>query len=205
MNITLGGMGLIDVLIIVIIGLSILMGFARGFISEVISLLSLIAAIFIAVTFTNPLATYFTGTETVRGVVSQTSSVIGVSTAQPVSYVAIGISFAILFVVVLIIGAIIKMILNLAFQTGILGFGNRILGAGFGFVRGLLFVMVFIFLVQLSPLAQQSWWQQSRYVPLFQPSVVWLASIVSPALENLKNTFGNSIEGATSAIQNMTK
>jgi hypothetical protein len=50
--------------------------------------------------------------------------------------------------------------------------------------------MVIVFLVQLTSYAQQDWWKKSRYVPLFQPAVVWLGSFVSPTLENLKSTFG---------------
>jgi len=204
MNINLGGLNIVDILILVIIFLSIMIGFARGLISEVLSLATLIAAFAIAITFTNSLATFFTSTATVQGVVSQTSNAIGTSTAQPISYATLGLSFALLFVATLIVGSIIKMLLNLVFQRGILGFGNRILGAGFGFVRGLLLCLVIIFLVQLSPLANESWWLQSRYVPYFQSEVVWLGSVVSPALENLKSTFGSVVQDATGAVQNIS-
>jgi membrane protein required for colicin V production len=203
-SISLGGMNIVDIIILIIIFLSVMIGFSRGLISEVVSLGTLIAAFAIAIMFTNPLAAYFSSTATVQGVVSETTNAIGASTAQPISYVTIGISFTILFVVTLIIGAFIKMALNLMFQTGILGFGNRVLGGAFGFVRGLLLTLVMIFLVQLSPLAQQPWWQQSKYVPYFQSQVVWLGSIVSPALANLKSTFGSTIQDATGAVKNMT-
>lgn len=204
MSIDIAGMNIVDVLILALILISIIIGFARGLISEVVSLATLIAAFAIAILFTNELATYFTSTATVQGVVSETSNAIGTSTAQPISYVSIGISFALLFFVTLIIGGIIKMLLNAMFATGILGFGNRVLGAGFGFLRGLLLTIAIIFMVQLSPLTAQAWWQQSKYVPLFQPQVVWLASVVSPALANLKEKFGNVVNDATGAVTNMT-
>jgi len=204
MSIDIAGMNIVDVFILVLIFISILIGFARGLVSEVVSLATLIAAFAIAIMFTNPLATYFTSTATVQGVVSQTSNAIGTSTAQPISYISIGISFGLLFAITVIIGSIIKILLNFMFATGILGFGNRVLGAGFGFVRGLLLTVVIIFLVQLSPMASQPWWQQSTYVPKFQSAVVWLGSVVSPALANLKQTFGSVVQGTTGAVKNMT-
>jgi membrane protein required for colicin V production len=203
MDISIGGLNIIDILILILVFVSVIIGFSRGLISEVLSLATLIAAFAIAIMFTNPLAAYFSGTSTMQGVVSQTSGAIGANTAQPISYLTIGFSFGLLFVVTLIIGTLAKMILNLMFQTGILGFGNRVLGGGFGFVRGILLTLVIIFLVQLSPMAAQSWWQQSTYVRDFQPGVVWLGSIVSPALENLKSTFGSTINNATGAVKSM--
>lgn len=204
MSISLGGINIVDILILAIIFLSVLIGLLKGFVSEVISLITLIAAFTIAILFTHALAAYFTSSDMAQDVVSQTSTVIGTSTDKPLSYVAIGISFALLFIGTMIIGAIAKMILNAIFATGILGFGNRILGAGFGFVRGLLLTLVLIFLVQLSPLASRPWWQQSSYVPYFQPQVIWLASIVSPALDNLKSTFSNVVNDAKTATAGNT-
>lgn len=203
-SLNLGGMNIVDIVLLVIIALSVIIGFARGFISEIVSLATLIAAFAVAIMFTNPLAAYFTSTSTMQGVVSQTTSAVGTSTAQPLSYVTLGISFGLLFAATLIVGSIIKMLLNALFQRGVLGFGNRILGGVFGFARGWLLNVVIIFLVQLSPLASQPWWQQSTYVPHFQSQVVWLGSVVSPALANLKDTFGNVVQEATGAVQNMT-
>lgn len=202
-SVNLQGMNAVDILILAIICISIFLGFARGFISEIISLLSLIAAFVIAIAFTHPLATYFNGTAMVQSAVSSTTNAIGTSTATPVSYMTIAISFAILFFATLIVGSIIKTILNLMIQRGFLGFGNRILGAGFGLVRGYLFVLALIFMVQLSPLAKETWWTQSKTVPYFQPQVVWLGSIVSPALDNLKSTFGTTIDDATDSAKSL--
>ncbi|MBX3709250.1 MAG: CvpA family protein [Gammaproteobacteria bacterium] len=200
----LGTLNVVDIAILVIFFVSILIGFGRGFISEALSLLTLIAAFVVAIMFTNTLAAYFTSTTMVQEVVNSTTTAVGTSTAQPISYMALGISFGILFAATVIVGGIIKALLNLMFQRGILGFGNRIFGGIFGFFRGYLINLVLIFLVQLSPLASQPWWQHSQYVPKFQPQVVWLGNIVSPALSDLKSTFAPAIQEVTDSVKNMT-
>lgn len=198
-------MNWIDYTLICIIGLSILLGFAKGFVKEIISLLSLVAAFFVASMFANKLAVVFTASPTVQNVVSQASSSIGMNAATPVSYVALGISFGVLFLGTIIAGSIVSMILNLAVQTGVLGLSNRLLGAGFGFLRGLLLDLVIIFVVQLTSFSQQPAWQQSQVVAQFQPAVVWLGNIVSPSLANLKERFGQTVQNVGASVQDLSE
>lgn len=200
----MSGMNFVDITILVILFVSAVIGFSRGFISEVVSLLTLIAAIMVAIYFSEPLATYFTASSSVQGVVSSSSSAIGVNTATPVSYVALGISFALLFAGTLIAGAIVKLLLNLIFKTGVLGIGNSLLGGVFGIVRGGFIVLVIIFLVQLSPLSSESWFQQSQLVARFQPGVTWLASNVSPTLAGLQSKFGQTVQDLGSSVRSAT-
>ncbi len=207
----LANMNVVDVFIILIFFVSAIIGFARGFVGEVVSLLTLIAAFVVAIMFANPVATAFTHSSAVQSAVTSSSSAIGVSTAQPVSYLALGLSFGLLFAGTIICGSILKSILNIAFNTGILGFGNRVLGAGFGLVRGFLITILLIFLIELSPIPNQAWWQQSTLLPDFRPAVSWLAGVVSPALSSLKQkvnatmqNVGSSLQNAGSSVQNYT-
>jgi len=200
----MSNLNVVDIFILLIFFTSALIGFGRGLVGEVVSLITLIAAFVIAIMFANPLAEAFTSSSSVQSAVSQSSTAIGISTAQPVSYLALGLCFGLLFAGTVIAGTIIKSLLNVAFNTGILGFGNRVLGAGFGLVRGYLLNVVMIFLIQLSPISSQTWWQQSSLVPDFQASVVWLGGVVSPALSNLKARFGSTIQNVGSSIQNLT-
>ncbi len=199
----MSNLNVVDIVILLIFFSSILIGFIRGFITEIVSLAAVICAFIVAAMFAGPLAAMMTNSSSVQSVVSQTTSAIGVNTAQPISYAAIGISFALLFTCVIIVGAIVKSILNIAFQTGILGFGNRVLGAAFGFAKGFILNLVLIFLFQLSPFASQPWWQQSQYVKDFQPAVQWLGNLVSPALSNIKARFGNTLQDINSSVQNV--
>lgn len=193
----------VDYIFVGIFILSILAGFSRGLVKEVVSLAALIAAFAIAIMFSNNLAIYFTSSSAVQNVVSQSSNAIGMSTAQPVSYAALGFSFALLFVGTLIVGAIVSFFLNFAFQVGLLGLGNRLLGGVFGFGRGLIINLVLIFLVQLTPASSESWWQQSQLVGKFQPAVITLGNLVSPSLANLKSRFGNALSGVGTSIQDV--
>lgn len=192
MNIdNIGGMNIVDILILAVIIISFLIGLARGLLSEVLSLAILIASFAVAILFTNTLATYFASTASAA---TQTPGAVEANATQSISYASLGISFAILFLATMVAGIIIKWLLNLIIHSGGLGFSNRILGACFGFARGWLLVVVAIFLVQLSSLTNEPWWQQSNYVPYFQSQVVWLGSHVSPTLADLKEKLENAIQ-----------
>lgn len=198
-------LNVIDYLLIAVFAFSILAGFGRGFVREMIALLTLIAAVIVAMVFASPMASTFTNMAGVQNAVNQASSTIGVNASQPVSYVALGISFGLLFAGTVLAGALIGFFVNMAFQTGILGVGNRILGALFGFARGFIFCMVIIFVVQLSPFGTATWWQQSQLVNSFQPAVTWLGNIVSPGLGNIKDRLNKTVDDVNSSIQNMTQ
>ncbi len=195
------GLNWIDYVFIAIFLLSIFAGVSRGFIREMMSLITFAAAIVIAVMFANTLALAFTGDPSVQNVVSQSSSTIGVDTTQTVSYLAIGVSFVVLFVGTIIVGAIVGYIVNMAFQTGVLGFGNRVLGAIFGFGRAFIINLVLIFLVQLTSLADKDAWHASVVVSGYQPMVVWLTGVVSPSLASLKEKLQATLQGVGSQVQ----
>lgn len=197
-------MNFVDIIILIVFFMSMTMGFVRGLISEVVSLVALIAAFVIAIMFSDSLAAYFTNTDSIRSVVAQTSSVIGTSTATPVSYVAVGVSFGLLFGATLLVGAIVKYIINIPFQFGMLGLGNRVFGGLFGLARGGIINLVLIFMVQISPLGTQPWWVNSQFVQAYQPAVGWLGGIVSPALANLRAKFESTLQGVSSQVQGFT-
>ncbi|MBA3660659.1 MAG: CvpA family protein [Gammaproteobacteria bacterium] len=194
----------VDYIILIIFFFSILTGLARGFVREIISLITLIAAFIVAIVFSNPLAQAFTSSPTVQNVVTQASTSIGMNTTQPVSYLALGLSFGLLFAGTVLVGSIIGYFANAAFQAGVLGIGNRLFGGVFGLIRGYIINLVLIFLVQMTPLSAEAWWQQSKLVAAYQPSVVWLGGVVSPSLANLKAKFGETFQGATSTLKDLT-
>lgn len=194
----------VDYVIIAIFLLTILSGFIQGFIKKVISLAALVAAFIIAITFSNPLATAFMSHPSVQNNLASVSSTTGVNATQPATYLALGISFGLLFAATVLVGTLLSYLIGAAFQTGILGIGNRLLGAIFGLVQGFLINLVLIFILQLTPLTNQSWWQQSTFVGSFQPAVQWLGNVVSPTLSNLKEKFGQTLQNINSSIQNIS-
>lgn len=191
----------VDFIFLAIFFFSMIAGFTRGFVKEMVSLASLIAAFVIAISFSSALASYLSNLSFMRDVVSQSSTAVGVDTAAPISYVLIGVSFAILFSGTVMIGSIIGFFLNTAFATGILGFGNRILGGLFGLIRGYILNLVIIFVIQLTPLGTQAAWHQSKVVQAYQPAVLWLGGLVSPSLANLKNKLGETFHEMSDQIQ----
>lgn len=197
-------MNMIDIIFIVIFAFSMFVGFARGFVGEIISLAALIAAVFIAVYFTEPFSRYIMDTATVQNFVNQATESVGVDTSKPISYFAYGIAFGILFFCTLIVGTVVNSIMNIFLQTGVLGLGNRFLGALFGLARGYVFSIVIILIVQLSPLELETLWQQSKFVNAFQPQVLWLASYISPSLNNLKQRLGGTIQDMGAKLQGFT-
>lgn len=200
----MAGYNWVDYVFILIFFFSVFAGFARGFLKEVISLGTIIAAFIVAILFSNTLASHFTHSSNVQAVVSQASTAIGMNAAQPVSYIAIGVSFGLLFFGTTIVGAIISFFLQFAVQAGMLGFGNRVLGAAFGFARGFIINLVLIFVVQLTSFSSQPSWTQSQLVGEFQPAVAWLAGIVSPSLATLKSTLGQKVKDVGSQIQGIS-
>jgi membrane protein required for colicin V production len=194
----------VDYIILAIFFFSMLAGFGRGFVREMISLVTLIAAFVIASMFANAFAQSLMNSSLVQGLMSQASSATGINASQPVSFIAIGLSFALIFGGVVLVGSLVGYFVGVAFQAGMLGIGNRLLGAAFGFVRGFIVNLVIIFVVQLSPLGGEPWWQQSHFVQSFQPAVQWLGNLVSPSLSQLKEKFGQTWQDVNSSIQNIT-
>lgn len=190
----------VDYIWIAILLFSMLAGFGRGFVKEIVSLASIVAAFIIATMFAQQLAAHFTSTSAVQSVVTQSSSAIGMNTSQPVSYAAIGISFGLLFAGTMIAGAILGFFLNFAFSIGILGIGNRILGAAFGLVKGGILVLVIIFCVQLTSAGSSASWKKSQIVAQYQPAVAWLGRLVSPHLATLKEKAVQTLQEVNSQL-----
>jgi membrane protein required for colicin V production len=176
----------VDDAILLIFLVSVLAGLMRGLVKEVISLFTWIAAFIVAILFSTRVASMFTGSDQVQSAVSNASNNIGMNASQSVSVLSIGVSFLLLFVATLIIGSIINYIISRAVESGGISFINRLLGGVFGLARGFLIILVGIFLIQLSPVQDEPWWQASQFVKSYQPSVKWLGDTVSPGFENLK-------------------
>ena len=135
----------VDVVILMIVAVSCLFGLGRGFVRETLSLLSWIAAIVVARIYAQSLAPLFAG-----WVDSDT-----------MQYV---VAFALLFIVVLIAGAVvISLFGRLVSATG-LKLTDRLLGAVFGVARGIVLCMLLVFIGN-DVFATEVWWQSSRFIP----------------------------------------
>jgi len=198
----------VDYIILGIFFISIIAGMGRGFVKEMIALATWVAAFIIASLFATRVAAYFSDSSAGQAVISSVSSM-GSQATQSLSVISIALSFIGLFVLVLIIGSIVNYFVSAAVSLSIV---NRLLGGVFGFFRGFLINLVLIFLIQLSPFQQESWWTQSRFVISFQPAVKYLGDLVQPGLATLKSKVGDTLNdmnnkyvpSAKSLIQDFT-
>jgi membrane protein required for colicin V production len=151
-------MNWVDYVIIGIISLSALISLMRGFVREALSLVVWVAAFWIAWSFFRELALQL--------------DVISVPSVR------LGVSFAILFVTSLLLGALVNFLVGqLVEKTGLSG-TDRLIGVVFGAARGALLVAVLVLLAGLTPFPNDPWWQESQLIPFFQELAVWLKSLL---------------------------
>jgi membrane protein required for colicin V production len=136
----------VDYVIVLICVVSAGIGVWRGFVKEALSLLTLLAAIWLAWRFAalvEPMLGEWAGAPEVR-----------VWTAR-----------IIVFVLVLIAGAVISWLARMLVRhTGLSGV-DRLLGAGFGLVRGVLIVGLAVIVLEFLGLDQDGFWQDARLRP----------------------------------------
>lgn len=133
-----------DLIIIIAVLVSALIGLARGLLKELLSLASWFAAFILALYFAPRVAEAL-------GAIDDPS-------------IRLVIGFVAVFAAMLIVGSIIQMLVGqLVKKTGLTG-TDRFLGFLFGSARGVLVCVVG--LIALRPFAQDSqWWQASLFTP----------------------------------------
>jgi membrane protein required for colicin V production len=85
---------------------------------------------------------------------------------MPSARAALG--YAVVFIVVLLAGALITWLLRKAVKGSGLSGTDRMLGLAFGLVRGALVVVVLVLLAGLTPFPRDAWWRESRALPAFE-------------------------------------
>ncbi len=152
-------MSWLDIVILVIIGLSALISLVRGFVKESISLVSWILAGVVALRYFSALAGLlepYVANEMLRNMSA----------------------FGLLFVVTLIIGAIVNFMMSqLVSKTGLSG-TDKALGVVFGAARGVLIVTMVVLLASQTPMPSTEWWQDSLSVEYFQQMAEWIKGII---------------------------
>jgi membrane protein required for colicin V production len=145
----------LDYLILVTLVLSTAFGIWRGFVKEALSLAAWVLAFWIALSFSVKLAAKLAPT---------------VGSAAPV------LAFVILFVGVLVVGAVVNHFVAKGIQAvGLQGF-DRLLGGVFGMVRGVAVAALLLLFVGQMYGDRTDVWQRSKLVPYFKPVVGWLRS-----------------------------
>lgn len=163
-------MNWIDVAILCVVVLSILIGIMRGFIKEALSLINWGVAIGGSIYFHDLAESYL-------------SKYIE---SMPVRSV---VAYAIIFVIILIMGSIISHFISFLVKKSGLGGTDRMLGVLFGFIRGVLVCSVILVLVGFSPIKKQEFWKQSQLLPYFSPIMAWINNSVPEQVNMAKDSF----------------
>ena len=144
-----------DWLVIVIVALSALVSLWRGFSREALSLAGWVLALVLANVFA-----------------SRLSSVLADLIENPTGrYI---VAWTVVFVAVLLLAGLAARLFTRLVRASGLGLLDRLLGSVFGMLRGLLIVIVLLFLLrQLVPPAEQQWLHRSQLVPYLDPLLDW--------------------------------
>jgi membrane protein required for colicin V production len=148
-----------DFAVLAVVALSTLFAFVRGVVREVIALVAWIAGLGLALAFEGPVAAllpWFKDTPVAKHV----------------------IAFALIFVAVLIAGALVAYLLSKMVHAVGLGFVDRFLGAVFGLARGGIIVVLAALVAGVTALPRHDWWQNAA----LGPSVVAAALALRPWL-----------------------
>lgn len=148
-------------------GLSALLGFWRGLLSEILALGAWVLAFVMARVFMPQLAPQ-----------------VAVWVKEPVLQGPA--AFVLIFMLVLMVVALLRWTLSELIRAAGLGLADRLLGACFGTLRGGLIVLALALLVGIGGFANEAWWQEARLsAPLETAAMAvkpWLPELLAKRL-----------------------
>jgi len=93
-------------------------------------------------------------------------------------------AFGILFICVLLLGAIVNYLAGkLVDKTGLTG-TDKMLGVVFGVARGAVMVAILVLLAGLTPVPQDPWWQDSQFLGYFEDLAMWMRDFLPSEIAN---------------------
>ena len=154
----------VDWVIIVVLSVSTLLSLWRGFVREALSLLGWVAAFVVAHLFVDQLAL-------------QLSAAIANVTGR---YVA---AYAVLFVSTLVVFTLVIKVATGLVRVAGLSVLDRVLGTIFGFARGVILILVAVYVIkQLVAPQDQQWLHQSVLMPHLNMLADWVQAVFSNTL-----------------------
>lgn len=120
-------------------------GVFRGFTRELLGLLGWVLALWLAWQFSDAAATLLESSITTPSI-------------------RFAVAAAGLFTAGLMLGALFSWGIGRLIQKSPFAATDRVLGGGFGLLRGVLFAVLFVMLAGLTPLKRDAWWQQSLFI-----------------------------------------
>lgn len=160
-------MPVIDIVIGVAFLISVVVGLARGLVKEAMSVTALLIAIWAAFNL---------------------GGKVGALSADWFSSAGVQLWFGrvLVFVVVLAIGGLLSWSISRLVRLSVLSGMDRILGMVFGFARAVVLGGVFVLAGQYASFDQDSWWRESRVIPLLTEVGDWLEAMAPRGVELLQ-------------------
>jgi membrane protein required for colicin V production len=139
---TFAGFGWVDLALVGVLALSVVVGLVRGFVFEVLSVLGWVAAYFVA-QWLSPQVAAFVPIGTAGSALNQ------------------GAAFALTFIAALILWGLAARLVRLLISATPLSMPDRVLGAGFGALRGVIVLLALATVVALTPAVRAPAWRAS--------------------------------------------
>jgi membrane protein required for colicin V production len=153
----------IDIVLASVLALSVIVGLVRGFVFEVLSLLGWFVAYFAA--------------QWLAPDVSQ-----HIPVGKPGSGINHAAAFAAVFVAALLIWALGSRLVRLLIHATPLSLPDRLLGAVFGLLRGLVLLLAVATVISLTPLLKSPAWQASLGAQWLHAALEVLRPVLPPQL-----------------------
>jgi membrane protein required for colicin V production len=164
-------MALVDILVLVIIGISCLLGLVRGLVKEALSLAFWIGAVVLGVIFSPAVGQWLAGYISLENLALQRA-----------------VGFVSIFILVVFAGGLISNAMSRLFSAAGLGASDRALGGLFGVIRGVVIVAILVMMtVQLS--FTQQYYDESVSMPYVMAAVDFFQNMVGWETAPLDDSF----------------
>lgn len=168
-------MTIFDWIIFLIVALSAIVSFFRGVLKESLSLIVWIVAAWMGLSYSKLFAANFLA-------------------AIPNANIRIGIAFSVIFILVLLAGAIFGFLMTFFIERTGLSWIDRLLGMGFGFARGVLVVALLLLIGRMTSLPLSPAWGNSKLIPMF-------ASVEMVLQQYVETYFGDVVIATNTQLQ----
>jgi membrane protein required for colicin V production len=142
-----------DYAVLAVIAASGLLGFWRGLVSEILALAAWVVAVLASRAEAAEVAGWLTG-----------------QIAEP--GIRLAVAYVLVFVGVLLVFAIARMLVSLMLKAAGLGLLDRLLGAAFGALRGILAAWMAVLVAGMTPLPRTEWWRDAVLAPPLETAVI---------------------------------
>ena len=162
----LGALSWVDWALLAVLAVSVVIGLVRGFVFECLSLAGWVVAWFAA----------HWGAPWVAA---------RLPVSDPASALSHGAAFLLAFVAALVVWALLSRLVRMLIHATPLSVPDRLLGAGFGALRGGVLLLALCTVVMLTPAAQSAAWRASHGGPWLAQGLTWLKPLLPESAARL--------------------